>query len=69
MANHEKLTFDEFLAKYPGCFTQAPSSAPSSAVQASAAQPETIQKPKTTSKSKRHPMRDGEQHVDKCEKT
>ena len=67
MANHEKLTLDEFLAKYPDCFevaTQMPSSAPSSAVQASAAQPETNQKPMSTSKSKRHPMKDGGYHVD-----
>ena len=62
MANNEDLTIDLLI-------TQTPGSAPGSSVQASAAQPKTGQKPKTTGKNKRRPIRNGGPHVDKSEKT
>ena len=72
MANYVAPEIDELLTKYPEYLklaTQTPSSASSSSVQASAAQAETSQKPKITSKSKRRPIKDVEFHVDKSEKT
>ena len=72
MPNYMDLTVDEFLTQYSEhvkLATPTPSSAPGSSVQASAAQSETDQKPKTTSKSKRRPMKDGGPHVDKSEET
>ena len=72
MAGYVDPTIDELLTQYPEHLklaTQTPGSAPGSSVQTSAAQPETSQKPKTTSKSKRHPMKDAGHRVDKSEKT
>ena len=72
MANYVDPTVDELLTQNPEYLklaTQTPSSALSSSVQASAAQPETSQKTKTTNKSKRHFVKDARPRVDKSEKT